>query len=669
MTPDVPSRPVPRPLIVAALVVLLAGVAMLLVGALRTGVTTDEPYHVQRFEHYLANGWYIVDFQSYDGKPGEGVKDQYVYGPATMLLLHGWNRALGIDGPGHVATSADAYAARHLGVALLSLVGVAAVAALTRLVLRSWAWGIVAAAILCATPMWLGHSMFNVKDPSAAVGYTLITLGVALIARRDRGPFRLSLAAVASLMSGTWLAVGTRPGLWAAVVASVAALLTLTVLRPREHGERGLGWRSAELATALVPAALLLWWTYPRVFGHPLTMLLKSTSGSANFLGIESSRLYVPLHVLLLVPILILAFTILGVVTSLRRLLRARLRTDVADARTALVGVQLVALPTVTLIHPSGLYGDLRQFLFMMPAAAVLAAVGLARALAHTAKQSDRRLLPMAALAGVLAVVVPLADQATLFPYNYGYYNVLVEVAHARDVAPLDYYKASMRELAADVPDHGWLVCNPLWRLDHTVMRVARLDGAVDCATAQTSPVQVYLDQQGRTSDSGSSDVFWALMVNGEVPKNCTRSAEVTRRHGWRKLAMSALVRCRFVADHLSEKAMSTSTELDPFLFEGWYVGGRAVGSRAILAFTPSEDLSRAAGALVLDVDGSPALDVEVDGQPVDALAGDHRIEVPVPASSMAASTAEKPILVELSGRSGASLDLTLDSLRLVAAS
>ena len=84
---------------------------------------------------------------------------------------------------------------RHLGVVAIGLVGVAAVAAIGRLVLRPWRWGLVAAAVLAAIPMWTGHEMFNVKDVPVATGHTLCTLGLLLFVQRAPArPDRLRVA-------------------------------------------------------------------------------------------------------------------------------------------------------------------------------------------------------------------------------------------------------------------------------------------------------------------------------------------------------------------------------------------------------------------------------------------------------------------------------------------
>ncbi|HEY0952464.1 hypothetical protein, partial [Nocardioides sp.] len=195
------SRPVPRPLLAVAAVVLVAAVVMVFAGGWRTGVSWDETYHVLRMRTFLGpSGWYVLDHDLHGDAPGSWVGSAYVYAPVTMLLLHAWSMLTGVDSSGVVSASASAYAVRHLGVGLLSLPALAAVAVLARLLLRSWAWGLVAAAALAAMPAWTGHAMFNVKDVPVATGYTLASLGFAVVATA-RAP-RLLVAGAATAAAG-----------------------------------------------------------------------------------------------------------------------------------------------------------------------------------------------------------------------------------------------------------------------------------------------------------------------------------------------------------------------------------------------------------------------------------------------------------------------------------
>ena len=129
-----------------------------------------------------------------------------------MLLLHAWSILWGVDGWHDVSTRPHAYPVRHLGVVVIGLVGLAA--------WRGgsggtgyWRWGLVAAAVLVAVPMWTGHTMFNVKDVPVATGHTLCTLGSSSSCATP-APRPLRVGRAGGTDRGVVLTLGTRPGMW-----------------------------------------------------------------------------------------------------------------------------------------------------------------------------------------------------------------------------------------------------------------------------------------------------------------------------------------------------------------------------------------------------------------------------------------------------------------------
>ncbi len=99
---------------------------MAVVGAMRTGVSWDEPFHVMRLRNHFEHGWFSVDWSVDSGGSTAGDTNTLVYGPVAMLLLHGLSALVGVDGWHTVATSPAAYDVRHLGVVLIGLAGTAA---------------------------------------------------------------------------------------------------------------------------------------------------------------------------------------------------------------------------------------------------------------------------------------------------------------------------------------------------------------------------------------------------------------------------------------------------------------------------------------------------------------------------------------------------------------
>jgi hypothetical protein len=572
--------PVPRSLRYVSTAALLAGIAMIILGAWRIGVTWDEPLHIQRFNNYLETGWYLGDGQLDHGEPGPAMTQQYVYAPATMLILHGLGVATGVEDPGAASASADAYAVRHLGVAMISLLGILAIFGTARLLFRRWDWALVAAAVLAVFPMWTGHSMFNLKDVPVATGYSLATFGLAVIARGVQGrDWRLRTAGPVALASGMFLAVGTRPGMWVGIFASLVVLVGCWLLRPGDGSVlqriRADLWRYRDIALGVVVAGVGLWVIDPRVFDSPFHTLWRAAFSSANFLGVNAPWTFVPARVFLQVPLIMLGFVALGVVVSARQFIRVRLRLGVFESRLLLVLVQMLALPLVAIIHGASLYGDLRQLLFAAPATAVVATLGMRQLVALARTGSDRRGPPMVAALSCVALAAPMVDQATLFPYNYAYYNPLASVA--RLVTDGEYYRGSGRELAPQIPAEGRIVCSPKADDDGRAMRMAHLDGWVDCATALQSPISAYGGQRRIHAPALAEDQFWAINFNsrGEVAENCTRVTGISRSIGWRRLHLATLSRCTLDFPVLTTTPVhfnAGSIRGDKFPDLGWFV-------------------------------------------------------------------------------------------------
>ncbi len=564
--------------------VLGVGVCLIFVGGLRVGVTYDEPLHVQRFNNYLETGWYLGNGQVVDGEPTEGMRQQYVYAPVTMSILHRLTVLSGVEDSGAAATTADAYAMRHLGIGLISVLGLWAVAATARLILRGWDWGVLAAAILVAVPVWTGHSMFNVKDVSVATGYALVTLGLALICRRERDVKVVArLGGPATLGLGIILCLGTRPGMWAGVAAGCTVLVGYRILRRTEQGivtkMREDAWRYRDLGLGLAMAAIVLVTIYPKVFGSPLTMLIRSALSSANFLSVESPWTFIPSRVVFQMPLLTLGFVAVGSVVAFRGLFAARLRPEAQHLRVALVLAQMVTLPLVAIVHGASLYGDLRQVLFAAPATAVVATLGVARlvTLVQARVAKDRTGPPLLIAVACAAITLPLVDQALAFPYGYTSYNTLAKVAGL--TLQGDYYRASGRELASLLPVSGRIVCTPETDDDGRALRVAHLDGWVDCSDPASSPIAAYIEQRQAPADKLADDEFWAVTFDsrGQAPKNCSTMATVSRQLVLRRLYLASLSRCRLPYPVLSpgRVEIAAGSDLGYQLPDyGWYAFG-----------------------------------------------------------------------------------------------
>jgi len=660
-TPDAPTPPavppVPRTLLWVSAAVVVAGVAMAVVGAQRAGISWDEPFHVMRLRNHLDHGWFALDWSVASGASTTGDSNTLVYAPVTMLLLHGLAVLVGIETWGAVATTPEAYALRHLGIVLIGLVGTAAAAATTRILLDSWRWAVVTAAALLALPMWTGHVMFNIKDVPVATGYSLMTLALVAMVSPTPGPRRRMLR-VATLAAGIILMVGTRPAMASAVLVGAAVLGTGVVLS-RSRGVRGPGCDTvAEAVTGTVLSAVILVAVYPSLFSRP-QLLVRSVDQSSSFRDSDGAGyFYIPFYLVAQFPLILQGLAVLGLVATFH-VVRRQWRAEPAPAvRLALVAAQLSALPIVAIARSSELYNGLRQLLFAVPAWAVLVTVGLAHALAWAGRSTRARSKLVGAVAAV-ALAVPVVDQAMLFPYQYTYYNVALDVTGA-DVQS-DYWRTSVPELLPDIPTDGQVVCGPTRSsrlgatdgspeadgVEDTSMLAGRYssDSSVDCRIDPLGPLSSRwaADDLPRGNALPHDEFYVVIDRDHGTPANCTRLAQVSRERHWREVAMSYVAHCRLDPPPLDGTVRFTrlpGENMDPPLWayapDGWtgYDSTSAIDAayaEASLTFALPAGCSSGC-SLVLDADAPSDLAATVDDRPAGLSTAPGRVSVPIPA-------------------------------------
>lgn len=542
---------VPRWLWRLALAIVVAMPVVILVGGWRTGVAWDETYHVFRMRTFLEHGWYLLDGDLTTGntpRPGDWVRDTYVYGPVTMALLHGLCLLVGIDHSGQVAATATAYAVRHLGVAVIGMLGVGATAALVRIVLGSWRWAVVGAAALLATPLWSGQSMFNIKDVPVATGYTLTTLGLALLSRPPSGRFAHRVGVVCVLVVGIVLAVGTRPGIWVGLVGGILVWATAMVLTRQRLLGRLVG-QLVELGLGVAVAGVVLLAVYPRAFSHPVTALVEAATASSDYGNRAGVWWYLPGHLFTGMPTLLLLAVCLGTTIAATRLLplfRGRNRTvDPTTIALAVIGAQAFGLPLIAVLKQSNLYNGLRQMLFATPAVIVLATVAIAAVVGWAQRREG---LPRRVASCVLAValVAPAVGQLRLWPYDYAWTTWVGD--HFAPFHEEDYWRTSVRALAAHVPAGGFVVCSPVSDgAGHTLARGS--ESNEDCASDEVGPLAAYAHLR-RPATALPATAFYAVITQSQQPgSNCRVVDRVTRPSRWwfTPETMSLVARCDLV--------------------------------------------------------------------------------------------------------------------------
>jgi hypothetical protein len=669
-------RPPPRPLVAVAVAVLAVTTVLAVLGAVRTGVTTDEPIHVMRLRNFFDTGWYALDWDFTGAGPGGAGTNTYVYAPVTMLVLHAWSVLWGVEGWQDVATTTHAYHVRHLGIVVIGLVGVVSVAAIGRVVLRSWGWGLVAAAVLAATPIWTGHEMFNVKDVPVATGHTLTTLALLLFVRDTRPRWPLRLARAGCLATGLVLTLGTRPGMWSGLSVLMAVAVVGMVLAPASRRATTVGL--AELAGSCAVAAAALVAVYPHLFGSPLRALPRTSESSSSFLaGEKSDRLYVPRHLAEDLPTLLTLFALTGTVVVVAVLLRHRRDDRVHAARVALVGAQAFTLPVVAILLGSDLYHGLRQLLFAVPALAVLAAYGMSWWWERP--RPGARFVTVVAGA---ALVLPTVDQVTLQPYQTTYVNLATDLfvgSRPDDQRPGgDYWRVSIPELVARTTLDRQLLCKATTTKDTDLAYPFTNGGeafstsrSTDCREEANGPLAPERLPVVRLLPASEYD---AVFIDA-LPRNCTPVDDVSRwRHGF-GVVLTTLGRCTvdpaplpLAGVRADDPALGTTLPGDLWLHatDGWLQWpGRleltAPVPLAGLAFDPDPACATGGCTLVITGTAPDDLTARIDGVdvPVTRRAG-RDLRLPITAAQ-AADT----VWVTLARSSGETLGVTMTGLSL----
>lgn len=576
---------VPTLVVVAASAVLLVNVVVMFLGAWSTGISWDEPIHVLRLQSYFTTEWYLPPWQMVGDQPAPGVDGLYVYGPVAALVAHAVAALTGAEGWGESTLTAQAYAARHLAVAGFALLGLAAVAATARLLLRSWRWALLVAAILSAIPAWTGHGMFNIKDVPVATGYSLATLGLVALARpRGAVPGRLRMLGVGALALGTVVAVGTRPGMWVPIVLGAVAMLVLTAWSDAVAARSALGAhlasRGLSVLAGIAAGGVVLLAVYPQVFSHP-DRLLAAVADSSEYpwnglvltngvqVAMPPPPTYLPLWFAAQTPVVVLALAVTGLVATtmllIRGLLRRRPDADLALAVGAgLVAVQALLMPVAGVVKKAVLYDATRQVLFVVPAIALLAGLG-AWVVVRALRRGPRLAGAGAWTVVVAGLVVPTVTVIPLFPYSYTWFNGVTAMRPIDGRWMTEYWRTSARELVPLVPAEGAESCGP-W------------GPGIGLNTCSTQPqFEPYWNTRGASGSQASlapAEYFYLAFNRGEYqpPPGCTELDAVRRPLFGQSVTMSLLSRCAVPLADYPDGGVSTAGDSGtPYLLWGWY--------------------------------------------------------------------------------------------------
>jgi hypothetical protein len=374
-------------------------------------------------------------------------------------------------------TGGHRFETRHLVLALTGLAGVVgtfrfgAMAGGPRVAFAS-------AIVLATMPRFYGNAFNNPKDIPllAAFVWSMVAIVAWLRHRETPQPPLWKHAAAAGVAIGATLAV--RPGVVPVLAALLAAAVAYRLLLDRLGFSPATGRAAAAQAIAPAARASLLplagqllaciamawivmvapWpWAHEAPFAHPWKAIAEAANFSSSFPVLfegktfQSDALpqhYLPKYFAITTPPTVLMLIAIGFVAATALLLR---RSAGSAGLAMFVAVAWAVLPiaAAVVLRPN-LYDSIRHFLFVLPAFAVLAGVGLDAAATRVATIASRsRPLPAYAinLAAAIVVLWPALRLVQLHPYESSYFNVFAGgLRGAMGQYETDYWVASYKE-------------------------------------------------------------------------------------------------------------------------------------------------------------------------------------------------------------------------------
>lgn len=532
----------------------------MLFGSYQIGITWDERTNMRSLQVFFDQGWNITEDALIDGQPNPNyIWGIYVYGPVSLLFTHALAVLAGAEEWAQVQYTAQAYAIRHVGGAIIGLFGIVAAGLTVRVITGSWRWAVFGAAALASIPLWTGNSMMNIKDGPVASGYAIATLGIVLLMRDDYLIRRSTrVIALVTLFGGAFLAAGTRAAAGLPIAGSVvgAVIIWWLVQRKMEPALRPAARRLVEAGLALTATYLTLVLLYPNVWKNPFTLFYQGVVVSARFPFDEPIMFagswvdqpvpwyYLPTWFAAQLPLLIVIAGTLFVAVWLWQAVRALAHTPTwltrsTIAATTPVILQAFMIPISAIVLQATVYNGVRQYLFVVPAAAIIAILGVWVCLTRIPRIQESESWTLVVLsASAVGLIVPAVAQVTLFPYTYSYYNAATAIQAIDGNWPTDYWRASSRELMRRLPAQGPESC---------AYEQGRGGKLMPCSDQQM--FKPYLPERGAEAIPGALEPgsYWLVRENQgatSLPPGCLIHDSITRQLFWQTITIGQIMQC-----------------------------------------------------------------------------------------------------------------------------
>jgi hypothetical protein len=354
----------------------------------------------------------------------------------------------------------DLFETRRLVGAVIGLIGIFITWRLGRRVGGPVA-ALIAVALLATCPLYYGHMYMNAKDAPFAVAMAFLTLSLVRAFEEYPKPSPIACAMVGGAAG---LAFGTRVLGGLAAVNAFAALLVVFAVETRRDSLREalshVGQFIVRIAPALVLgyAVMALVWPWSvtaplnpfraiEYFSHFFEKPWKEMFDGVAVAVPDMPRSYVPKLFLLQEPEIFLLLGIGGTAGALA----AAFRRDIEPARRAvlvLVAFAAVFPIVLAMLTRPAMYNGIRHFVFLAPAMAVLGGLAFVWVVEEL-RRVWRPAVPLAGLAFLVGLFLPVREMVRLHPYQYTHFNVIAGgIRAADDRYMLDYWGLAFKQAA-----------------------------------------------------------------------------------------------------------------------------------------------------------------------------------------------------------------------------